>query len=116
MSADGGQTASEYVGMLLVVSVILATIAASDFGHRLRVETQRQICLLVNAPADCPLSVSERDRRERDRARRAAARDTDHDRVADRLERRYGTDPYSRDTDGDGVDDATEIRRGTAGG
>jgi hypothetical protein len=28
-----GQTAAEYVGVLLVVSVIIAAVAATDFGH-----------------------------------------------------------------------------------
>jgi hypothetical protein len=30
-----GQTAAEYVGVLLVVSVIIAAIAATDLGHDL---------------------------------------------------------------------------------
>jgi hypothetical protein len=28
-----GQTAAEYVGVLLVVSVVIAAVAATDFGH-----------------------------------------------------------------------------------
>ena len=28
-----GQAAAEYLGMLLIVSVIIATLATTDFGH-----------------------------------------------------------------------------------
>jgi hypothetical protein len=108
-----GQTATELLGMLLVVSVIIAVIARSEIGHKLRVETVRQICMLANDEQDCPPSVAELERRERERARRAARRDSDKDGVTDRLERRYGTNPRSRDSDGDGTQDAVEIRART---
>ncbi len=99
--------------MLLVVSVIIATIAASNIGHKLRIETVRQICLLSNDERDCPPSVAELERRERERERRAARRDTDRDGVTDRHERRYGTNPRSKDSDKDGIQDAVEIRERT---
>ncbi|HEX6023952.1 MAG TPA: hypothetical protein VFZ00_18325 [Solirubrobacter sp.] len=113
MRAQTGQTATELLGMLLVVSVIMAGIGASEFGRKLRHETVRQICLLMNDERDCAPSVAELERRERERARRAARRDSDRDRVPDRLERRYGTNPRSKDTDSDGIEDAVEIREQT---
>ena len=113
MRSQTGQTATELVGVLLVVSVIMAGIGASEFGRKLRHETVRQICMLANDEQDCPPSVAELERRERERARRAARRDTDRDRVPDRLERRYGTNPRSKDSDKDGIEDAVEIRDGT---
>ena len=99
--------------MLLVVSVIIAVIARSEFGHKLRVETVRQICMLANDEQDCPPSVAELERRERERERRAARRDSDNDGVTDRHERRYGTNPRSKDSDKDGIEDAVEIRERT---
>jgi hypothetical protein len=113
MRAQTGQTASELLGVLLVVSVIMAAIGASEFGRKLRHETGRQICMLANDEKDCPPSVAERERRERERERRLARRDSDRDRIPDRLERRYGTNPRSKDTDKDGIEDAVEIRDGT---
>jgi hypothetical protein len=95
MRAQTGQTASELLGVLLVVSVIMAAIGASEFGRKLRHETGRQICMLANDEKDCPPSVADRDR------------------IPDRLERRYGTNPRSKDTDKDGIEDAVEIRDGT---
>ena len=101
--------------MLLVVSVIVAVIARSEIGQRMRIETVRQICMLANDEKDCPPSVAELERRERERERRAARRDSDKDGVTDRHERRYGTNPRSRDSDGDGTEDAVEIRERTVG-
>ena len=33
VASSRGQTAAEYVGVLLVVSVIIAAVAATDLGH-----------------------------------------------------------------------------------
>jgi hypothetical protein len=98
-----------------VVSMIIATIAASNLPRNMRRELARQICLVANDAADCPPSRALLQRRAEVRERRAARRDRDRDGVPDRLERRYGTNPRSRDSDGDGIGDAAEIRRGTAG-
>jgi hypothetical protein len=38
-----GQTAAEYIGVLLVVSVIIAALATTDLGH----EITRQLSSLV---------------------------------------------------------------------
>ena len=108
-----GQTAAEYLGVLLVVASIITVLATTNLASGLRAETARQICLIANDEADCPPSRAERERRAAKRRSAAARRDTDGDGVPDRQERRYGTDPHSRDSDGDGISDATEIRRGT---
>ena len=115
LRAERGQTAAEYLGMLLVVSVIIAAIAATDLPGDLRGAVAREICLIANDARDCPPSRAEQARRQRARERRAATRDTDHDHVPDRVERRYGTDPRSSDSDRDGIGDAAEIRAGTSG-
>ena len=108
-----GQTAAEYMGVLLLTAMLIATIAATGLGQYLARETGRQICLLVNARADCPPSQEELERRAERKKRAAARKDSDGDGVPDRQERRHGTDPNSRDSDRDGVSDPTELRTGT---
>ena len=108
-----GQAAAEYLGVLLLTAMLIATIAATGLGQLLARETGRQICLLVNARADCPPSQEELERRAERKKRAAARRDSDGDGVPDGQERRSGTDPHARDSDRDGVFDATELRRGT---
>jgi hypothetical protein len=113
--AQRGQAAVEYLGVLLVVSVIIAMIASNGLGRDVGRATARQVCLIVNDASDCPVSGAERERRARVREQRAARRDSDRDRVPDRLERRHGTNPRRADSDGDGIGDAAEIRGRTAG-
>ena len=112
LTGQRGQTATELLGVLLVVSAIIAVIAASGFARDLRHETARQICLFANESVNCPPPLAQLERRERARDRRAARRDSDHDGVPDRLERRYGTNPRLRDSDRDGIRDGAELRRG----
>jgi hypothetical protein len=111
LSGTRGQTATEYIGLLLAVSVIIAVLAQADLPARMGAATVEQICRLVNDARDCPAAEKQR-RRERTLARKRAkaARDTDADGVPDRLERRRGLSALRRDTDGDGIDDAAEIR------
>jgi hypothetical protein len=116
LRAQRGQTATEYLGLLLVVSMIIAAIASTSLPANMRRELARQICRIANDAADCPPSRAQLQRRAEARERRAARRDRDGDGVPDRLERRYGTNPRSSDSDGDGIGDAAEIRRAVADG
>ena len=108
-----GQTSAEAMGILLLSAMIIATIAATGLGERLGSETSRQICLTLNANADCPPSQEQLQRRVERKRRIAARSDSDGDGVTDQQERRLGTDPRSRDSDRDGASDAVEVRRGT---
>lgn len=38
-----GQTAAEYIGVLLIVSVIIATLATTDIGHAITGELSRLV-------------------------------------------------------------------------
>jgi hypothetical protein len=38
-----GQTAAEYVGVLLIVSVIIATLATTDLGHEITGQLSRLV-------------------------------------------------------------------------
>jgi hypothetical protein len=114
MTERRGQTAAEYLGVLLVVSVIIATIAQSDLPGKLRTAVRQQICVAFNDASTCPDAVdSARDRARQRAAQRAATKDSDHDGIPDAVELRYGTDPHSRDSDGDGLDDGQEFALGS---
>jgi hypothetical protein len=113
LRAQRGQTAVEYLGVLLLVGAIVGMIASTKLPDRMGRALAREICMIVNDEADCPMTAAERDRRAEKRRLVNLRRDRDHDGVSDRQERRYGTDPRSSDTDGDGIPDATEIRRKT---
>lgn len=106
-----GQTAAEYVGVLLLVSVVIAGVAHNDIGHRIGCQMRAQVAKILGgeAPPGCG--------RQRGGTRAIASaasanRDTDKDGVPDAEEIRRGTDPYSSDTDHDGVSDKDEIESG----
>ncbi len=114
LSERRGQTAAEYLGLLLVVSVIVAVIAESDLPGRMRAALRQQICVVFNDARDCPDAIeAAREQRRRDATRRAARRDSDGDGVPDVVERRHGTDPHSPDSDRDGLSDAVELAHGS---
>ncbi len=116
LSAARGQTATEYIGVLLVVAMIIGVMAQMGLAARMGAATVEQICRLVNAEQDCPAAKERRRTLAKQlKAARELARDSDRDRVPDRVERRRGLSAFSRDTDRDGVDDAAEVRAGTAG-
>jgi hypothetical protein len=100
------------MGMLLVVALIVTAVAGTEIPRKLRAGIAREVCLVANEASECPAPGGERERMAHARERRAARRDSDHDGVPDRLERRYGTKPRSADSDGDGIGDAAEIRAG----
>jgi predicted nucleotidyltransferase len=89
------------MGVLLVVSVIIAAVSTTNAGTAIARQLDRLVCEIFEG--------------ERCAAPPAAARpgDRDGDGVSDRDERRAGTDPRSADSDGDGIKDGQERRLGT---
>jgi hypothetical protein len=122
MSGQRGQTAAEYVGVLLVVSVIIAAVATTNAGTAIARQLDRLVCEIadgeqceprppVGRPGDRDGDgVSDRD--ERRAGTDPASADTDADGIKDGEERRLGTDPLALDTDGDGIDDRREAASG----
>jgi hypothetical protein len=97
-----GQTAAEYMGILLLVAAIVAAIFTLDLPGKLRHEVDAAVCQIIGG--DChssPVAASK------------TPGDADGDGVSDADERRLGTDPASTDSDGDGIPDGREIELGT---
>lgn len=104
LARQHGQTAAEYVGVLLIVAVIIAAFAQSALGEEIRCQAQSAVAKIAGGEgADCG----------REQASGGGDADSDGDGVSDADETRNGTDPDNPDTDGDGVPDAEEAERGT---
>ena len=102
---EAGQTAAEYVGVLLVISVIIAAVATSDIGTQIGCQAKA----LVQKIAGVEVSTCG----EPGPTASAPPRDSDGDGYSDADERDRGTDPKNPDTDGDGLSDGEEARRAT---
>src|SRR5262245_63198960 len=100
MRGQRGQTAAEYVGVLLVVSVIIAAVATTNVGTAIAQQLDRLVCEIADGE-NCKAPPAGR------------PGDRDGDGISDRDERRAGTDPASADTDADGIKDGEERRLGT---
>jgi hypothetical protein len=74
---ERGQTASEYLGVLLVVSVIIAAVASTDVGGQLRRAMATQVCKI--AEGDDKGCRAESDRRPAPARRRGARTLLAHD-------------------------------------
>jgi hypothetical protein len=118
-----GQTAAEYVGVLLVVSVIIAAVSNTTVGTSIARHLDRMVCEIFDgegcatpkASAGRPGDrdgdgVSDRDERRAGTDPRSA--DSDRDGISDGRERRLGTDPLAADSDGDGIGDRREAGSG----
>ena len=118
MRSERGQTAAEYLGALLVISVIIAAVATTNAGAQIRISMQKLVCNI--AGQDCGEvpegaaqvdsdgdGVLDGDDPVPDNA------DVDGDGLTDGQEIALGSDPRSADTDGDGVDDGEEFEDGT---
>jgi hypothetical protein len=101
---ERGQTTSEYVGVLLIVSVIVAGVATLGLGT-----------LVAGAVHDAVCAIAQTECANEDAAAppRARGPDADADGLSDQRERQAGTDPAAADTDGDGVPDGREISQGS---
>jgi hypothetical protein len=98
-----GQTAAELMGVLLIVALIIAALAASSAPAQISCGVRHAIGKIAGATgAACG-----------DEGAGASGRDSDGDGVSDADERAAGTDPDKADTDGDGVSDGEEAKRGT---
>jgi pilus assembly protein Flp/PilA len=49
---DRGQTAAEYMGVLLVVSAIIAAVATTDIGTTIKEQAVRLVKEIAGAPAE----------------------------------------------------------------
>jgi hypothetical protein len=56
MRGERGQTAVEYLGALLVVSVLIAGVATSDVGERVRAAMRTQVCKIAGGDCAAPHS------------------------------------------------------------
>ena len=91
MRSQRGQTAAEYMGVLLVVAAISAAL-------------DRAICQIAG---------DEHCQAEPTKPPGATKADQDGDRIPDADERRIGSNPQNADTDGDGIPDGKEIQLST---
>src|SRR3954447_14107821 len=76
MRGERGQTAVEYLGALLVVSVLIAGVATSDVGERVRGAMRTQVCKI--AGGDCAAPRSSRGTRALARAASKPPKETFH--------------------------------------
>jgi hypothetical protein len=121
-----GQTAAEYMGILLVVGVIIAAIAGSGVGDKIACHVGGLVDRIGQGgepAASCggdrggggdthgPL-LADGSHGGRPGGDLPGA-DSDGDGVPDDVERAAGTDPNNPDSDGDGVSDADEARAGS---
>jgi hypothetical protein len=97
-----GQTAAEYMGMLLLVAAIIAAIVSLGLPGQIRHQINAAVCQIVGGDCDSAHATA-----------KATPGDADGDGVSDADERRLGTDPASTDSDGDGIPDGREIELGT---
>ena len=124
---DRGQTAAEYMGVLLLVAAIIAALFGTQIPQPDRLRDLRARWRRSRAPTTGGCGGAERRDRPRsdtdgdgvpDASSRARAptrnsADTDGDGVSDGDEAKHGSDPRNADTDGDGVPDGEEVARGT---
>ena len=100
---ERGQTAAEYVGILLVAALIIGAIAGSGVAAAVADGVNGAVCRITQKPCG--------DDTLREPA--VAGPDSDGDGLSDATERARGTDPNVADSDGDGSPDSQELRDGT---
>jgi hypothetical protein len=100
---ERGQTAVEYVGMLLIAALIVAALVGSGIPGAIADGVNGAVCAIAERPcADDEL-----------RDPPSAGPDSDGDGISDANERAAGTDPNRADTDGDGLADSREAQEGS---
>jgi hypothetical protein len=97
-----GQTAAEYMGVLLLVAAIFLALSQAGLAAKISCSIQGAVAQIAGGDHDCGEAQAA-----------PGARDADGDGVPDAVEQRNGTDPRNADSDGDGIDDQEEIDRGT---
>ncbi len=107
---ERGQTAAEYLGLILVLAALLAAIATADIGAQIRAGVEEQVCRTLS-PGPCG------DRGERQRADRDGSA---ADRARSRARRRLGRQPQlseaALDRGGGSVPAGVTLRAATATG
>jgi hypothetical protein len=103
MRSERGQTAAEYLGILLLVAAIIGAIATSGLAGTISGAVRTAACQITGAEG-CGTDA---------RPPGATKDDRDGDGIPNAEERRTGLDPDSADTDGDGVPDGKEVVAGT---
>jgi hypothetical protein len=96
MRQQRGQTAAEYMGLLLVVLAIIAALAGSSIGATVAGGMKDLICAIGGQECETGQPVAD------------AGPDRDGDGVSDAREAELGTDPGKADSDGDGVVDGED--------
>jgi DNA/RNA non-specific endonuclease/Bacterial TSP3 repeat len=100
---ERGQTAAEYMGVLLLVALIIGAIVGTGVAGAVADGVSRAVCTIAQQPcADDSL-----------RDPPSAGPDADGDGLSDARERANGTDPSVVDSDGDGSPDSRELRDGS---
>jgi hypothetical protein len=107
-----GQTAAEYVGVLLLVSVIIAGVASTAIGDRIACHLRTGVDHVFGGHATGCGGAGGADDGSPRASAAAAGKDSDGDGISDAEERRRGTDPALADSDHDGVSDKDEIEAG----
>ncbi len=107
---ERGQTAAEYLGLILVLAALLAAIATADIGAQIRAGVEEQVCRTLS-PGPCG------DRGERQRADRDGSA---ADRARSQARRRLGRQPQlseaALDRGGGSVPAGVTLRAATATG
>ena len=112
MRSERGQTAAEYMGVLLLVAVIIGALISAGIGGQIAKAMNASVCKIADGACeavgigDGPKVTSER------ASGRPPAADRDGDGVSNQRERELGTDPENTDTDADGLPDGEEQRVG----
>ena len=101
---DAGQTATEYVGMLLIVSVIVAAVFTSGLAGEISRAAQSAICAIGGGSCEPAAPVV-----PAHDVTAPGPGDADGDGASDARERELGLDPNTADSDGDGVLDGDEV-------
>src|SRR5688572_11000238 len=100
---ERGQTAAEYMGVLLLVALIIGAIVGPGVAAAVADGVNGAVCRIAGKPCG--------DDSLREPA--SAGPDSDGDGLGDATERARGTDPAVVDTDGDGSPDSQELRDGS---
>jgi hypothetical protein len=103
LARETGQTAAEYLGVLLVAAAIITALFGTQISTRISCAVQAQVDKIAGAEhSGCGKDSGAQ-----------GGRDTDQDGVPDSVEQSQGTDPENADSDGDGLPDGDEAKHGS---
>jgi hypothetical protein len=99
---ETGQTAAEYMGVLLLVAAIVVALFAGRVPGRIGCGIQGAIAQITGSEHSCDAKAAS-----------ATYADSDHDGIPDGIETGTGTDPHDPDSDADGATDGDEATHGS---